>query len=102
MMSIGRSGVFTWTAPRTSSQWRVTSRQHVVEIGGAVARDQAARLGSIAASPRKKTNSALPPGGSVDGRPQRAARIEPGADAFGKRRRAGQRRPGWPACRCGR
>ena len=44
MMSIERSGVFTWTVPRTSSQYRATSRQHGVEIGRAVAHDQVSRL----------------------------------------------------------
>ena len=43
-MSIARSGVFTWTAPRTSSQYRPTSDEHGVEILRAVARDQAPRV----------------------------------------------------------
>ena len=77
--------------------------QHVVQIGRAVARDQSARAScALAASPRKKTISMRPFGGSTIVVRSAPHGIETGAHGVGERRRAGQRRRAFAVSRCGR
>ena len=65
MMSIARSGVFTWTAPRIASQWRRTSDS--TSFRSALRYRAMSALASCAlpASPRKKTISTRVFGGST-------------------------------------
>ena len=65
MMSIARSGVLTCTAPSIASQCAPYLREHVVEIRGAIARDERARLGRrrrTGPARRRPPHSRRPPG----------------------------------------
>ena len=100
-MSIDRSGVFTWTVPRTSSQCAATSSSRTASRSARGSARSALRLLGVAASPRKKTISTRSPGSRSIAGLQRPARVEAGADPpeSGAPRRA---RPGCRACRCAR
>ena len=91
-MSIARSGVFTWTAPRTVVPVAADLRQHRVEIRLAVLRDESRShpaRSRLRRGRRRSRRGAF--GGSTTDRPQRAAGIETGAHRVGERRRAGER-----------
>ena len=81
-----------------------TASQHRVEVGGAVARDQRARLRRrCAASPSRNDDLGALAGRELDASSAaRAHGIEPGADAARERLRRARAPPGGRACRCGR
>ena len=92
MMSIDRSGVFTWTAPSTSSQYRSTSDRTASRSARAIVCDQIPRVfgaRGLAKEEHQFDGSVRP---QLDRGPQRTARIETGADIVGERIWAGKRR----------
>ena len=65
MTSIARSGVSTWTAPRTPSQWRRTSDSTSSKSALRYRAMSALASRSLVASPRKKTISTRVFGGTT-------------------------------------
>ena len=80
MMSIERSGVCTWTVPRTPSQWSATARRVCLVIDGSMAPDHVGSERGGRGLPEEDQDVRTIPRGELDAGLQHAARIQPGAN----------------------